>query len=140
MGSRVKRGVGVYWMDAGVAGGRPDWEARSYKTSVVQDNGNSILLVEQPNGQGAVGNVWPSISFGPVGNSTLHQIDPTAQPQNPNAGGSGMNQGALSYKLHSSRFNYLFHDGHVQALRTAETIGTGTLASPRGMWTITAGD
>jgi prepilin-type processing-associated H-X9-DG protein len=137
---RVKRGVGVYWMDAGVSGGKPDWEARSYKTSVVQDNGNSILLVEQPNGQGAVGNVWPSISFGPVGYTTLHQIDPTAQPQNPNAGGSGMNQGDLTYKAHGKRFNYLFHDGHVQALRTNETIGTGTLAAPKGMWTITAGD
>lgn len=137
---KVNRGVGVYWQDAGLAGGLPDWDARSYKSSVVLDNANSILLVEQPNGQGAVGNVWPAISLGPVGNSTLHQTDPNAQPQNPGAGGAGANQGHLTYKAHGQRFNYLFHDGHVQALRTTETFGTGNILAPKGMWTITAGD
>lgn len=44
-----------------------------------------------------------------------------------------------AYGLHSQRFNYLFHDGHVP-LKTTETLGTGTLANPKGMWTMTAGD
>jgi prepilin-type processing-associated H-X9-DG protein len=48
--------------------------------------------------------------------------------------------GAASYGLHSSRFNYLFHDNHVQTLKTSDTIGRGTQASPLGMWTMTTGD
>jgi prepilin-type N-terminal cleavage/methylation domain-containing protein/prepilin-type processing-associated H-X9-DG protein len=133
------RGVGIYWQDAGLLGGKPDMEARSFKTSVVRDMPGTILLVEEPNGQGAVGNVWPSISLGPQGSGSLYQIDPAATPQNPNAGG-GVNQGNLVYKAHGQRFNYLFHDGHVQALKTTETIGRGTLTAPRGMWTVAAGD
>ena len=60
----MNRGSGVYWQDNGLAAsGLPDWNARSYKTSVVRDAAGTILLVEQANGQGAVGNVWPSISL-----------------------------------------------------------------------------
>jgi len=137
---KPNRGVGVYWRDKGLIGGRPDWEARSFKTSVVKDNAGTILLVEQPNGQGAVGNEWPSISLGPYQTgSTLHQIDPNNPSQDPSAT-SGVNQGNLVYKAHGERFNYLFHDGHVQALRTTETVGTGTLTASRGMWTIATGD
>jgi len=35
---------------------------------------------------------------------------------------------------------YLFHDNHVQILKVADTIGTGTTNAPRGMWTMVAGD
>jgi len=138
---RVNRGVGVYWQDNGTPGyNLPDLEAKSYKSSVLKDAAGTILLVEQPNGQGAVGNVWPSISLGPVQNgSTLYQIDPTRPAQNPTASG-GVNQGLVLYQAHGERFNYLFHDGHVQALRTTETIGTGTLTASKGMWTIAPGD
>ena len=133
---QVKNGVGIYWRD----GGFPDWDAKSFKTSVVKDPSGSILLVEQANGQGAVGNVWPAISLGPQSpGSTLHQIDPTSPTQNASSG-SGVNQGAALYKLHGQRFNYLFNDGHVQALRTTETIGFGTLDNPKGMWTVAHGD
>jgi prepilin-type N-terminal cleavage/methylation domain-containing protein/prepilin-type processing-associated H-X9-DG protein len=133
------RGVGVYWRDAGLPGGRPDWDARSFKTSVVRDPAGTILLVEQPNGQGAVGNEWPSISLGPQGSGALYQLDPAAPAQDPTAT-SGVNQGAMTYKSHGQRFNYLFHDGHIQSLRTTETIGTGTLTASRGMWTVAPGD
>jgi prepilin-type processing-associated H-X9-DG protein len=44
------------------------------------------------------------------------------------------------YKAHNSRFNYLFHDGHVEALKMEQTIGTGTLTTPKGMWTVASGD
>jgi prepilin-type processing-associated H-X9-DG protein len=47
--------------------------------------------------------------------------------------------GSLSYGLHSRRFNYLFHDGHVGLHRTTETVGSGTTAHPKGMWTMMAG-
>jgi prepilin-type processing-associated H-X9-DG protein len=104
----------------------------------VRDAAGTILLVEQPNGQGAVGNEWPSISLGPQGTGSLYQIDPAAPTQDP--AGGGVNQGAMTYKSHGQRFNYLFHDGHIQTLRTTETIGTGTLTASRGMWTIAPGD
>ncbi|MGC3959229.1 MAG: hypothetical protein QM813_15195 [Verrucomicrobiota bacterium] len=116
----------MYWRDNGLIGGRPDFDARSFKTSVVRDMGGTILLVEEPNGQGAVGNEWPSISLGPQGSGSLYQIDPAATQQNPAASG-GVNQGNLVYKAHGQRFNYLFHDGHVQSLKTTETIGSGTV-------------
>lgn len=133
----IKNGVGMYWVDGGLT---PDWEAKSFKTSVVQDPSGTILLAELPNGQNAVGNEWPCIVMGPSQTgSTLHQIDPTAQPQNPN-NGTGVNQGAIVYKAHGGRFPYLFHDGHVQSLKTTETIGTGTMAAPKGMWTVHKGD
>jgi len=138
---RVNRGVGVYWQDVGTpAYNLPDLEAKSYKTSVVRDAGSTLLLVEEPNGQGAVGNVWPSICLGPEkAGSALYQIDPKQPAQDPNAS-SGVNQGLPVYRAHGERFNYLFHDGHVEALRTSETVGTGTLANSKGMWTMAPGD
>ena len=48
---------------------------------------------------------------------------------------SGVNQGALLYKAQNNRFNYLFCDGHVETLAIEQTVGTGTLANPAGMWT-----
>ena len=137
----ITQGVGIYWSDIGLpASNLPDWNAKSYKTPVVKDPSGNILLVEQPNGQGAVGNQWPSISLGPSMNgSTLHQIDPANPTQDPLIG-TGVNQGGALYKAHGQRFNYLFHDGHVQALKTTDTIGSGTVSAPRGMWTIAPGD
>jgi prepilin-type N-terminal cleavage/methylation domain-containing protein/prepilin-type processing-associated H-X9-DG protein len=43
-------------------------------------------------------------------------------------------------RFHSGGSNYLFADGHVQFLAVQQTIGTGSLGSPKGMWTITKGD
>lgn len=48
--------------------------------------------------------------------------------------------GATTYGLHGQRFNYLFHDGHVVIYRMKDTVGTGTLNAPKGMWTMKAGD
>jgi len=31
-------------------------------------------------------------------------------------------------------------DGHVESLKIEQTIGTGTLANPKGMWTVVQGD
>ena len=69
----------------------------------------------------------------------LYQIDPTAKPQDPNSA-IGVNEGGLLYAAHWNRFNYLFHDGHVAALSMQQTIGSGTLTAPRGMWTVVTGD
>ena len=132
----ISNGVGIYWQDGG---GLPDIDAKGYRTSVVNDPSGTLLLVEEANGQGAAGNIWPCIANGPTGSGSLFQIDPTAAAQNPNSS-SGENQGQALYKIHGQRFNYLFHDGHVETLRITSTVGTGTTNAPRGMWTVRAGD
>jgi prepilin-type N-terminal cleavage/methylation domain-containing protein/prepilin-type processing-associated H-X9-DG protein len=133
-------GVGIYWQDGGLPGsGLPDWNAKGYKTTVVPDAAGTILLVEEPNGQGASGNIWPCISLGPYGRGALYQIDPNATPQDPTAS-MGVNQGAATYQHHGKRFNYLFNDGHVETLRAEETVGRGSIVTPRGMWTVNPSD
>ena len=128
----TRHGVGIYWQDNGLPGsGLPDWDARGYKTSVVTDPAGTILLVEEPNIQNVVGNIWPCICNGPKGTGDLYQLDP-----DPNAKNFGNDQ----YGIHSKRFNYLFHDNHVQALRIEQTVGRGLLNIPRGMWTVTRND
>lgn len=129
--SPTHHGVGVYWTDGGVA----DWDAKGYKTSVVKDPAGTILLVEEPCGNNLAGNIWPCISLGPSGtagqgNGELYQIAPN----------DPYNQGAQLYRLHGKKFNYLFHDNHVELLKIEQTVGTGTATVPRGMWTIATGD
>lgn len=131
-------GVGIYWVNASML----DWDAQSYKTSVIKDPSGSILLDEQPGGENIAGNIWPCVSLGPVGTNywtLLYQTDPTAGPQDTNSS-VGANQGAYTYRAHNNHFNYLFYDGHVAALSINETVGTGTLTKPKGMWTLMPGD
>ncbi len=125
-----RHGVGIAWTGPGVDG-YPDPDAKGYKTSVVKDPANTLLLVEEPNIQNAVGNAWPAFCNGPSGNGDLFQVDPA-----PDAKNFGNNQ----YGIHGKRFNYLFHDNHVQALKIQQTVGTGILSNPKGYWTIAAGD
>jgi prepilin-type N-terminal cleavage/methylation domain-containing protein/prepilin-type processing-associated H-X9-DG protein len=131
----IEDGVGIYWEDGGIAG-EPDWNAKGYKANLVLDTAGTIILVEEPNYQNVVGNVWPSISIAPTysgqDSADLYQVDPTHS--------DSQNYGYNDYGLHSSRFNYLFHDGHVQALKIEQTVGTGTTNAPKGMWTVTPGD
>ncbi|HVV00433.1 MAG TPA: hypothetical protein VHH88_03665, partial [Verrucomicrobiae bacterium] len=61
-------------------------------------------------------------------------------PTQDEASDNGVNQGMIVYKSHGNRFDYLFHDGHVQTLKIEQTVGTGTLQNPRGMWTVTRND
>jgi prepilin-type processing-associated H-X9-DG protein len=129
----AKHGIGIYWQDSGVPStGMPDWDAPGYKTSTVKDPAGTILLVEEPNYQNVVGNVWPSISLGPVGQGDLYQVDPNTTTSH--------NYGNDQYGIHSKRFNYLFHDNHVEALKLEQTVGIGTLQTPRGMWTVIPND
>ncbi|HLP76545.1 MAG TPA: prepilin-type N-terminal cleavage/methylation domain-containing protein [Candidatus Paceibacterota bacterium] len=141
---RMNQGVGIYWWDANDPR-VPDWDARSYKTTAVADPSGTILLAEEPTGQQAAGNEWTCVCLGPEApasaqnsaNGDLWQIDRAVQ----NPGPRGLNQGAQLYKLHGNRFDYLFCDGHVQSLKTQETIGSApSIYTPRGMWTSAAGD
>jgi prepilin-type processing-associated H-X9-DG protein len=130
-------GIGIYWVAAPVT----DWDAPSYKSSAVKDASGTILLDEEPSGFNVSGSGWPCVSLGPVGTGgwgPLYQIDPNAIPQANSS--SSQNQGAYTYRAHGNRFNYLFHDGHVSALSTNETLGSGTLLDPKGMWTVQPGD
>lgn len=135
-------GVGIWWQSSTVI---PDWDAKGYKTSVVKDPGGTILLCEETGGQQCMGNIWTCVCNGPQTsmngsvNGNLYQIDTTSIPQNPNSS-AGVNQGSLLYNAHGGRFNYAFHDGHVAALKIEQTVGSGTLSAPKGMWTVTPGD
>jgi prepilin-type processing-associated H-X9-DG protein len=137
-------GVGIYWSASNGSG--PDWDAKGYKTSVVKDPGGTILLCEVASSQGCMGNIWPCVSVGPITsdggpNGNLYQID-TAAPQNPvTLTQNGYNEGQQLYQAHGNRFNYLFHDGHVEALQYQQTVGTAKfLTQPKGMWTVVPGD
>ena len=136
-------GVGIYW---GTGKLLPDPNPPGYPTSVVRDPSGTILLAEETGGQQAEGNAWTCVCNGPQtsqngsANGNLYQIDTTSIPQNPTSSGSGVNQGALLYKAQNKRFNYLFCDGHVEALAIEQTVGTGTLLNPAGMWTVRIGD
>ena len=132
-------GVGVYYDFYNTApGSLPDWDARGYKDSVAQDPSGTIFLVEQPEGGNICGNDWPSFCMGPTG-----PAEAGAYPeQTPYQVVTGEKQqwGATTYGLHGQRFNYLFHDGHVGIYRMKETVGSGTLTAPKGMWTMRVGD
>ena len=138
-------GVGIYWASTVST---PDWDAQGYKTSVVKDPGGTILLTEQASSMNAIGNIWPCVSVGPItadgtagGWGNLYQID-TAAPQNPaTLTQNGYNEGQQLYQAHWNRFNYLFHDGHVEALQYTQTVGTTKFVNkPKGMWTVVPGD
>jgi prepilin-type N-terminal cleavage/methylation domain-containing protein/prepilin-type processing-associated H-X9-DG protein len=130
----LPKGAGIYYSIGG--GGQPDWDPVSFKTDAVQDNTGTILLVEQSEGGNICGNDYPSFCQAPKGDSGGAMQYPFQIDTNPNSAGYG----ALAYKLHSGRFNYLFHDMHVSTLTMEETIGTGTLTAPKGMWTLKKGD
>jgi prepilin-type N-terminal cleavage/methylation domain-containing protein/prepilin-type processing-associated H-X9-DG protein len=133
--------IGVYWSDAGLPGsGKPDWEAKGYKTTVVLDPASTLLLVEQPANDNTVANVWPSFSEGPhttANNDVTHQMNPKDPRPDPN---NNVNFGSGVYRSHGRKFDYLFHDGHVESISTNNTIGRGTLTSPQGMWTLRKDD
>jgi len=126
-------GVGLYITKADSS--PPPWDPPGYKSSVAKDPSGTLLLAEVPNGRNAAGNDWPSFCAGPSENPA------SGLGSDPYQLGSGQfGYGASAYGLHAKRFNYLFHDGHVQALKTTDTIGSGTLIAPKGMWTMTVGD
>jgi len=125
-------GVGIYWTSKKTI----DWDAPGYPTSVVRHPSSGLLLVENTHNQQFEGNVWTCVCLGPYSQSPdeLYQTD---KPQaGPRRSATDPNQGNLLYKAHGNRFNYLFCDGHVQALTIEDTVGSGTLANPAGMWTV----
>jgi hypothetical protein len=133
-----KLSVGIYWQVSSAAS--PNWDAKGYKSTVVQDPSGTILLAENTHGQQVAGNIWTCICIGPKSATAneLYQTD-NSGPQNPTVQAS-VNQGATLYKAQRDRFDYDFIDGHVETLKMEQTIGTGTLTVPRGMWSARSGD
>jgi prepilin-type N-terminal cleavage/methylation domain-containing protein/prepilin-type processing-associated H-X9-DG protein len=122
-------GVGIYYH---IGGALPSWEPPGYKNNIIKDPAGTILLVELPNARNCAGNDWPSFCAGPGPTTTYTGITPDCL-QTGDATAT-MNYGSISYGLHNKRFNYLFHDGHVEPLQNGETI------APKGMWTMTPAD
>jgi prepilin-type N-terminal cleavage/methylation domain-containing protein/prepilin-type processing-associated H-X9-DG protein len=136
------KGVGLYFNLRSSAGGSvPDSDPRGFKTSAIKDVSGTILLAELANGRNMAGNDWPSFCAGPgpdiPGGVSQDCVQTTAVAD---VSSSGHTYGSLSYGLHSKRFNYLFHDGHVGLHQTRDTIGRGTTLNPLGMWTMAAAD
>jgi prepilin-type processing-associated H-X9-DG protein len=132
-----KLGVGIYWQDPVAT--TPNFDAQGFPTSVVRNPAGTILLCENTHGQQLASSIWTCICLGPQGAGALYQIDPAAKPQDPTSSVS-QNEGGLLYAAHWNRFNYAFHDGHVAALSIQQTVGSGTLTAPKGMWTVVTGD
>lgn len=134
-------GVGLYVYPASTVGHivKPGFDPPGYRTSVVKDPSGTILLCELPNGRNVAGNDWPSFCAGPgpVVTAPAYLDVNCFQLGTPS---STLNYGNVAYALHTKRFNYLFHDGHVEVLRVEQTIGGGTVQTPQGMWTMTPGD
>jgi prepilin-type N-terminal cleavage/methylation domain-containing protein/prepilin-type processing-associated H-X9-DG protein len=118
-------GIGIRWF--GYNSAPVDYDAPGYKTTAVGDPSGTIMMAENPKADNIVGNETRSTVYGPN-----DQIDASQS--------GGSTAGLTSYFLHDNRFNYLFHDNHVQLLRPQETMGTGTTNNWKGMWTMTAGD
>ncbi len=142
-----RHGVGIYWQ---APSGSFDWGARGYPTSVVRDPSGTILLCELANSQASEGNIWPCNCLGPqpgVANwAGLYQIDPSAKSDVASLFNGSYSEGQMLYKAHNNRFNYAFHDGHVETLRVEDTIGSASgpplvrIQNPKGMWTVAPGD
>jgi len=145
-------GVGIYWTDGGSLASI-DWNPRGYPVSVVRDPSGTILLAEVSSSMQCVGNVWCSICCGPQisdggaqGWGNNYQIDTAAPQDAAKLTAGGYNTGLMLYNAHRQRFNYAFHDGHVEALKIGDTVGTATgpltakLNHPFGMWTVIPGD
>ncbi len=149
----VKNGIGVSWLGGGWTdyNGAP-WDIPGYPTRVITDPAGTLLLVELDTYNNYAGNNWPAFCVGPYCDSTSggsygtdvsnFQLDSTYAKSSV----SGTeNHGYQVYKMHGNKFNYLFHDNHVQSLAWQQTLGTKNAKQAAklnlaGMWTIQAGD
>lgn len=88
------------------------------RLAAVSKPSSTILVMEHP---GAENNTVGRTGFAGV-NHPADQIS-----KQPDLNGNGT-------------MKYLFADGNIQQLKPSETIGNGTMTSPRGMWTVDPND
>jgi prepilin-type N-terminal cleavage/methylation domain-containing protein/prepilin-type processing-associated H-X9-DG protein len=100
------------------------------RTGMTQDAVGTIFLTERAEYENLAGSrIYSAIQR------------PDSQLQTNNITDTGvLFQGILPSSYHGDFFNYVFMDGHAEALTPAKTAGTGTVSAPLGMWTIKAGD
>jgi prepilin-type N-terminal cleavage/methylation domain-containing protein len=138
-------GVGVSWSESVEA---VDFDVPGYPTRVVLDASGTILLCEHPDKDNAAGNGFQSAIVQPTNGSTTTDGGASAQLDV----GDSWNTGYQTYVLHGNKFEYLFHDNHVQTLSWIQTLGPlqgagGNVTITRsiagilhGMWTVQPGD
>jgi prepilin-type N-terminal cleavage/methylation domain-containing protein/prepilin-type processing-associated H-X9-DG protein len=132
-------GVGIY-MQSGNAS-RVNWNPPGYPETVVRRPSGTLMLVEVASSQGPEGNVWVSCSTGPIGSGDLYQIDTSASTSTAILKGGAYGEGKLLYPAQQNRFNYVFHDGHVELLSYQQTTnGAASPGTPGGMWSINTAD
>jgi prepilin-type N-terminal cleavage/methylation domain-containing protein len=141
------QGVGIYWQDDSAT--VPNMDPPGFADSVVRHPSGTLMLAEGASNWNAEGNIWPCCLEGAYASGlgayeAFYQIDPTvtsaaaAQADT----GVGSSEGAMLYQLQRNRFDYAFHDGHVEALTWQQTCSpkkVGALVSyenPLGMWNI----
>ena len=141
-GPYTPHGVGIYWVQVPIMPGIP-WDVPcGFPGSVVKDPSGTILFVEKPGGQEEVDSEWvcacmcPNWSGGGDVNGCRGQVDTSlTELQSLAPGAPGLNQGRLLYAAHAGRFNYCFHDGHVQPLKWTDTVGVGCSLNSYGRGT-----
>ena len=139
-------GVGIYWFDGAKPPG-PDWNPAGFPETVVRRPSGTLMLVEQASSQGVEGNTWPCCTCGPITGANpwadLYQIDtsaPVSAATLENTS-SGYSEGNQLYPAQRNRFNYAFHDGHVELLMYQQTTnGTASKGTPGGMWSVNTAD
>ena len=146
-------GVGIYWEDSNP--GAPDFSAPGFSETVVKHPAGTLMLAELACNWNSEGNIWPCCCCGPVctasqaAYSGLYQIDTTSSMNPATLSGSGASptsEGRLLYSAQRNRFNYAFHDGHVELLQYQQTMNPGgsgavkNLLIPNGMWNVNTAD
>ncbi len=135
-------GVGISWLSGSTM---PVYNPPGYPESVVRHPSGTIMLVELAGSQDVEGNPWQSFCVGPYYTGTpsgTYQIETAAPASLQGSGSSGFSQGLLLYPAQRNRFNYAFHDGHVETLTWQQTVNMKTgpggvlIATPNFMWSI----
>jgi prepilin-type N-terminal cleavage/methylation domain-containing protein/prepilin-type processing-associated H-X9-DG protein len=104
---------------------------RQVKIGELRKSSGTLLMTERHSRLNIQGEPWGCVVTAPA------RPYPTGgDPAQVELGNIDMPQLAV----HNKRWNYLFADGHVETLDPRDTIGTGTLFAPKGMWTFTQGD
>lgn len=102
--------------------------------SEVRDTAGTILVAESPVCSNVLSNNNSYVG-GPEGPTT--RLADGYQRHSANVGGCGRDLVRIS---HNEGWNYVFADGHAKWHRPEQTIGTGTMTDPRGLWTIAEND
>ncbi len=101
----------------------------SARVNDVEQPDATIVIAEAPSASNSQGS-----GFGPM-------IDrPSDQTSYSGFTNTSLTPPKVQSTTHGSKWNYVMADGHVEFLAAASTIGTGTMSSPKGMWTCAAGD